>query len=146
MVQTVQINGNFDKQDGTSAVAGKLIFTLNKRDFDGTTIIEPTAQYVTLDDEGAFFGVTLWPNDRGRTNSRYIVEYQAAESSGKEIIAEQLFVPEIEGPHELSDLIVSSHLATTLNLDRVVRISADTYDQRLHAGTLSDGLYLVEGI
>ncbi|MCQ0969092.1 hypothetical protein MLD63_01410 (plasmid) [Paracoccus sp. TK19116] len=145
MIQTVQINGNFDRQDGTSAVSGELFFTLSKRDFDGATIVEPITQAVTLDADGAFAGVTMWPNDRGRSNSRYIVEYLPEGAARRELITKTMFVPEAGGPHELSDLLLAANLATSLNLDRVVRISSSDYDQRLSAGTLTDGLYLVEG-
>lgn len=146
MVQTVEINGNFDKQNGASAVSGKLYFTLNKRDFDGPTIIEPIAQAVELDDAGAFSGLALWPNDRGRTNSAYLVEYMAMGSSRKEVIAKTLFVPESTVPHQLSDLILASDLASSIRVDRVIPISAADYEQRLTAGTLQDALYLVEGV
>ena len=145
MIQTVHINGNFDRQDGTSAVAGELFFTLSRRDFDGPTIVEPVTQPVKLDADGAFEGLSLWPNDRGRSNSRYVVEYQPEGSARREVITKALFVPEAGGPHELSDLLLAANLAGSLHLDRVVRISATDYDKRLNAGTLNDGLYLVEG-
>lgn len=146
MVQTVEISGNFDKQSGAGAVAGKLFFTLSRRDYDGPTIIEPVEQVIELDDAGAFANLRLWANDRGRSNSRYSVEFQASGTARKEIIVDNLFVPEAGAPHQLSDLILAASLAGPGSVDRLVPISAVDYDAKLGAGTLQDGLYLVEGV
>lgn len=145
MVTTVEIIGNFDRQDGSSAVTGTLYFTLSQRDFDGPTLIEPVQQAVPLDGEGSFAGVRLWPNDRGRMNSTYRVEYLPGGASNREVIDKALFVPESGGPHDLSDLLTASAVARKSGLDRIVPISAEDFATRMDAGTLADALYLVEG-
>lgn len=145
MAAIVEISGNFDRQDGISIVSGTLYFTLTKRDFDGRTLIEPIQQAVELNAEGEFAGVRLWPNDRGRTNSRYRLEYLPAGASKREVLEPELFVPETGGPHDLADLMLTSELARNSRIDRIVPISAAEFDARQSAGVLADALYLVEG-
>ena len=144
MVDTVEIRGNFDRQSGLSEVAGTLTFTLDKRDFDGTTIVEAEAQTVQLDENGEFTGLMVWPNDRGRMGSRYKVDFTPG--GGKPVtISAKLFVPETGGPHELGDLLVASELAALAKLAAITSITQAQFDARQAAGTLaSNTLYLVE--
>ena len=144
MVATVEISGNFDRQDGRNTVTGTLYFTLSKRDFDGTTVIEPVQQDVELDGEGRF-AVQLWPNDRGRTGSTYLVEYLPAGGRKREVLDPALFVPEASASHDLSDLLLASSLAQNSKIARIVPITAEEFAAKQSAGTLTDALYLVEG-
>lgn len=143
MATTVELQGNFDRQDGTDRVAGTLYLTLNRRDFDGDTMIEPGVQQIDLDTAGRFAGVRVWPNDRGRTKSRYRLEYLPAGGSRRELIEAELFVPETGGPHNLSDLLLASAVARDSRIDRIIPITATDFAARQSAGTLSDALYLI---
>lgn len=144
MVATVEIRGNFDRQSGATEVSGKLTFRLDKRDFDGTTIVEVETQTVDLAADGTFSGVMVWPNERGRVGSRYRVDFTP--TGGKpETIAAALFVPETGGPHDLGDLLVMSELARLAKLAAITPITQAQFDSRQAAGTLaSNTLYLVE--
>lgn len=144
MAETVQLAGDFDWQDGDSSVTGTLFFTLTKRDFDGPVIIEPREQQVTLDSEGEFTGLDLWPNDRGRAGSRYKVEFMPGDSNRKVSIHNGIIVPEHGGPHQLGSLL---ELADSLAASRIAGFSTMTqsqFDERQAAGTLTDGLYLID--
>ncbi|MDO5631778.1 MAG: hypothetical protein Q4G22_08065 [Paracoccus sp. (in: a-proteobacteria)] len=145
MLTTVELKGNFDRQDGVSSVSGTLIFTLSQRDFDGSTVIEPAAQTVPLDGEGEFTGVRLWPNERGRMGSTYRVEYQKAGAAKPDLIEPALFVPDSAAPLDLADLLLMNTVARETRLSRIIPISADVFAQRQQAGTLVEALYLVEG-
>lgn len=146
MLTTVEIKGNFDRQDGESTVTGTLYFTLSHRDFDGTTVIEPTQQAVPLDQEGEFAGIRLWPNERGRANSSYRVEYLAAGASRREVIEKAMFVPEAAEPLDLADLLLASTVARAGGIDRIISLTAEAFAERQSAGSLVDALYLIEGI
>ncbi|MDO5704442.1 MAG: hypothetical protein Q4G49_05120 [Paracoccus sp. (in: a-proteobacteria)] len=145
MLTTVEIKGNFDRQDGVSSVSGTLFFTLSQRDFDGSTVIEPAVQAVPLDGEGEFSGVRLWPNERGRMGSTYRVEYQKEGAAKPDLIEAALFVPDADAPLDLADLLMANTIARESRLSRIIPISAEVFVQRQEAGTLVDALYLVEG-
>lgn len=145
MAITAEIRGNFDRQDGADGVSGTLIFTLSGRDFDGSILIEPAQQTVELDAEGAFQGLRLWPNDRGRMNTTYRVEYLTGGSAKREVIEAQLFVPETGGPHDLADLILANDVARQSQIERIIPITAEEFAERQSGGSLKDALYLIEG-
>ena len=144
MATTVEIQGNFDRQDGNSSVSGVLKFTLTKRDYDGLALIEPSTQTVSLDANGEFDGLLLWPNSRGVEGSGYRVEY-TPEGGKTEELSKSLFVPETGGPHHLTWLLKAEQVAAAARIGKVIPTTLADYNARAANGSLVDALYLIEG-
>lgn len=144
MAETVQLAGDFDWQDGESSVTGKLSFTLTKRDFDGPVIIEPRPQEITLDAEGEFSGLQVWPNDRGRSGSRYKVDFTPAGTTRPVAIHSGIIVPELGGPHQLGDLLELADTLAATKIQVLVTMTEAAFEAARIAGSLADGLYLVK--
>lgn len=143
MALTVEVRGDFDWQDGESSVLGTLYFTLTKRDYDGSTVIEPREQSVALNAAGEFTGVQLWPTDRGRSGARYKVEFQAANRARREVLHAGIVVPELGGPHQLASLMELTDAIVAARIPTLITMTQAQYDAALTDGTLTDGLYLV---